>query len=372
MIYLDNAATSMPKPDSVAIALSDALKNCGNAGRSGHELAMNAAKKVYTCRKKLADIFNTTVERVIFTSSATEALNVAIKGTNRKGGVTVVSSMEHNSVMRPLNTLRKNGETVLRQFSVDVKSDSITNDNFSSVSRSATNVVITHASNVCGRILPVKTLKRLAPEDAVFILDASQTAGHIPIDIVDLGVDIICVPGHKGLMGPTGVGALIINPYSDILIDPLIEGGTGIYSKSLEMPEIYPERLESGTLNVCGIAGLYAALEEYRIDKRENECYEYLVRKMRNMVDIIMYGAPEEQGSEDHVPVLLFNKKGYDCETLCDLLSERGFALRAGFHCAPNAHRTLGTYETGGVRASLSKYNTRDEIDMLVSALKDV
>lgn len=372
MIYFDNAATSMPKPPAVSKAMLDAVRDCGNPGRSGHAFAQNAAETVYNCRKKLSNIFNTRPECVIFTSSATEALNTAVKGTNRPGGVTVVSSMEHNSVMRPLNTLRRSGDTVLRQFLVDVNSDDITCDNFSAVSRSATNIVITHASNVCGRILPVSDLRKLAPEEAVFILDASQTAGHIPIDIVRLGVDIMCVPAHKGLFGPMGVGALIINPYSDIIIDPLIEGGTGINSKIPEMPEFYPERLESGTLNVCGIAGLSAALDEYCISDKEYECFRYLLRKMREQVDIIVYGAPEKENYADYVPVLLFNKEGFDCETLCEKLSGLGFALRAGFHCAPNAHRTLGTYDIGGARISLSKYNTAEEIDKFLTALKTI
>lgn len=371
MIYLDNAATSMPKPESVFAAMAEALKTCGNSGRSGHDFAIRAAETVYYCRKKLAQIFNTRPECVIFTASATEALNIAIKGTNCSGGVTVVSSMEHNAVLRPINSLRKNGETVLRQFAVDVTNDHITLDNFSSVSRSATNIVITHASNVCGRILPIETIKKLSPADAVFILDASQTAGHIAIDIVELGVDIICIPAHKGLMGPCGVGAIIINPYSDIIIDPLIEGGTGINSKSLEMPELYPERLEAGTLNVCGIAGLSAALDEYDINGKAQSLFKHLVYKMSSMVDIMLYGSPNGDYSE-YVPVLLFNKKGYDCETLCFLLAEKGFALRAGFHCAPNAHQTLGTYNIGGARASLSKYNTIEELESFLSALESV
>ena len=372
MIYFDNAATSMPKPESVKTAMCKAIFECGNAGRSGHALAQKAAETVFNCRKKLAKIFNTREECVVFTSSATEALNIAIKGTNRIGGVTVVSSLEHNAVMRPINKLRKNGETVMRQFLVDIKSDLVTCDNFSSVCRSATNVVLTHASNVCGRILPIETLKKLAPEDAIFILDASQTAGHIPIDIVKLGVDIICIPAHKGLFGPMGVGAMIINPYSDIIIDTLIEGGTGVNSKSLEMPELLPERLESGTLNVSGIAGWSAALDDYSIDPKEKELFWHLIMRMKNVVDIITYGEPTEQALYNYVPVLLFNKKGYDCEALCERLNEQGFALRGGFHCAPNAHLTLGTYEIGGARISLSKYNTRSEIEEFISALDRV
>lgn len=372
MIYFDNAATSMPKPKSVVSAVSDAMKSCGNSGRGGHKYSLNAAKTVYECRKKLANIFNTRPECVILTASATESLNIAIKGTNRAGGVTLVSSFEHNSVMRPINTLRRNGETVLRQFAVDVNDDSITLDNFSSVSRSATNIVVTHASNVCGRILPIRDLKKLAPTDSVFILDASQTAGHADIDIVELGVDIICIPAHKGLFGPMGVGAMIINPYSDVIIEPLIEGGSGTNSKSLEMPELLPERLEAGTMNVGGIAGFSAALDLYRPSDSESLLFEYLLESISEIVDIMMYGVSPQSDLKKYVPVMLFNKKGYDCETLCELLAERGFALRAGFHCAPNAHQTLGTYDIGGVRISLSKNNTKREIDRFINALAEI
>ena len=166
-----------------------------------------------------------------------------------------------------------------------------------------------------------------------------------------------------------GVGALIINPYSDVIIDSLIEGGTGVNSKSLEMPEEYPERLESGTQNVYGIAGLSAALDEYGIDNGESELFSYLVSELKNVVDITLYGAPQEKNTDGYVPVLLFNKKGFDCEALAEALNKNEIAVRAGFHCAPNAHLTLGTYESGGVRISLSKYNTKREVDTFISRL---
>jgi selenocysteine lyase/cysteine desulfurase len=169
-----------------------------------------------------------------------------------------------------------------------------------------------------------------------------------------------------------GVGALIVNPYSSVIIDPIIEGGTGTNSKSLEMPELLPERLESGTQNVCGIAGFSAALDELEFSDREGELFSYLVSKMRDMVDITIYGAPRGEAVSDYVPVLLFNKKGYDCEELAAMLNNRGFALRAGFHCAPNAHITLGTGEIGGVRLSLGRTNTRREIDRFLSVLTEI
>lgn len=373
MIYFDNAATGLPKSEPVIKAVSSALRECGNPGRGGHEFSIAAAETVYNCRKKLADMFGTRPELVIFTSGATEALNIAVKGTNRVGGVTVVSSLEHNAVMRPVNALRRRGETVMRQFRADIGDDIQTLNNFSAVARGATNVVITHASNVCGRILPVRELRKSAPEDAIFILDASQTAGHIPISITELGVDIMCIPAHKGLYGPMGVGALLINPQSDIYIETLLEGGTGTNSKTFEMPENYPEHLEAGTQNVCGIAGLSAALNGFSYPKRERELFAALVGELKKQDDIILYGAPENDADFNrYVPVLLFNKKGMDCETLCARLDERGFALRAGYHCAPCAHRALGTYDTGGVRLSLGRANTRREVNQFIHALRTI
>lgn len=372
MIYFDNAATSLPKAKGVAEAMSNSLELCGNPGRSGHEFSMRSAEIMYNCRKKLASMFNTRPECVIFTSGATEALNVAIKGTNRPGGVTVVSSMEHNAVMRPLNTLRRMGETVLRQFAVDVNSDGITLENFSAVTRSATSVVVTHASNVCGRILPVEQMRKLVDDEVVFILDASQTAGHIGVDIIELGVDIICIPAHKGLCGPMGVGALIINPYRNIIVDPLIDGGTGTNSKSFEMPEYYPERLEAGTQNLSGIAGFSAALDAFELSQTPMEIFAFLVNELKKEVDITLYGAPVGAEMFNYVPVLLFNKKGYDCETLASLLSEKGFALRAGLHCSPNSHKTLNSFESGGVRLSLGKGNTIEQAHRFLKVLKEI
>ncbi|MBO4452478.1 MAG: aminotransferase class V-fold PLP-dependent enzyme [Clostridia bacterium] len=372
MIYLDNAATGMPKSTSVGKAMADALKNCGNPGRGGHAYSVRAAETVYDCRKKLAEMFGTRPELVVFTSGATAALNMAIKGTNRDGGVTVVSSLEHNSVIRPVNALRKSGKTVMRQFRVEINDDHETLYNFSVAARSATNAVITHASNVCGRILPIKALRREAPSDCVFILDASQTAGHIPFTVTGLGVDVMCIPGHKGLYGPTGIGALIINPDSPVCIETLLEGGTGTDSKSRDMPETFPERLEPGTQNVCGIAGLSAAIDGFSYPEREKEIFRYLTEEMRRLPGIELCGAPGGDNFDGYVPVLLFNKKGFDCEELCAELSDRGFALRAGYHCAPSAHFTLGTAETGGVRISPGRSNTVSEIRKFLKALDSI
>lgn len=369
MIYFDNAATGFPKSRAVAEAMLAAHYYCGNPGRSGHELSVTAAETVYFCRKKLANLFGTSPELVILTSGATEALNVAIKCTNRAGGVTLVSNLEHNAVMRPVNALRQKGLTVMKQFSVDIESDSATEERFLLASRDATNVVLTHASNVCGRILPIRDMMKYVSEDTVTILDASQTAGHIPIDIREIGVDIICIPGHKGLCGPMGTGAIIVNPNSNIVFDTLIEGGTGSDSKNLFMPDYLPERLEAGTCNVCGIAGLLAALGEVDFGGGEQRLFVHLVNGMCEMVDITIYGIREGGDLSKYVPVLLFNKDGYDCESLAFRLAEQGIACRGGFHCAPSAHRAIGSYDTGGVRVSLGRSNSYEEVRIFLSVL---
>ncbi len=369
MIYFDNAATGFPKSDAVARSMAEALNNCGNPGRSGHRLSLAGARTVFDCRKALANMFGTVPERVILTSGATESLNIALKGLCH--GVTVISDMEHNAVLRPLNTLRRAGKTVMKQFSVSVHDDMQTLSNFSRVAKGASFVAVTHGSNVCGKILPIKAMRECLPKSTVFILDASQTAGHIPVDIKELGVDIICIPGHKGLYGPMGTGAMILHPKTDHIPRPLLDGGTGTESKNAEMPATLPERFEAGTQNVCGIAGLLAAIKEHTFCQREKTVFQYILDSMRRMVDITMYGAPVES-VDDYVPVILFNKNGMVCEEVCDRLTESGIACRAGFHCAPLAHRALGTYESGGVRISFGRDSTLRQADKFLDALSQI
>lgn len=370
MIYFDNAATYFPKSKSVADAAAEAILKYGNAGRSGHAYSLSSSLSVYDCRKKLAELFGTVPEKVIFTSGATEALNIAIKGIVKKGSVTLYSNFEHNSVVRPLYSLARKGVTTPVMFDADLQSNEKTVENFKTAAVSPGYAVITHASNVCGRILPIKELKN-ARKNTVFIADCSQTAGHIPIDIKTLSADVICIPAHKGLKGPMGVGALIINPNSDILIDPLIEGGTGQLSKSRFMPDSYPERLEAGTLNISGIAAFSKALDEFVYPENEMKIFKYLVKEMRKIKGVTLHGAPENDFSS-FVPVVLFNVSGKNPEKVSDMLLESDIAVRSGFHCAPLAHKSLGTYELGGVRISLSENNTLSEADLFLKALSEI
>lgn len=372
MIYFDNAATAFPKKPCVAAAAANAVLRLGNPGRSGHSLSLESAKCVFSCREKLARMFGTLPERVIFTSGATAALNTAIKGTNVPGGVTVVSSVEHNSVMRPADALCRAGLTAVRCFRVDTNSDKATLEHFRNVAEDATNVIVTHASNVCGRVLPVAEMRALVPQ-AVFVLDASQTAGHIPVSFAATGADIICIPAHKGLCGPMGLGALMISPESDVLIAPLCEGGTGTNSASRLMPEEYPERLEAGTLNVPGIAGLSAALDALPDTARESEVFGALLDGLSEVKGVELYGAPAPGAEGKYVPVLLFNIRGKDCEDVAAELSARGFAIRAGYHCAPDAHKTIGSFDAGGgVRVSVGASNTVRDAQRLVYAVSRI
>ena len=219
-------------------------------------------------------------------------------------------------------------------------------------------------------ILPLKKLSEIAHKNgALFFVDGAQGAGIIKLDMKSMGIDCLCVPGHKGLLGPMGTGALL---HKNLQFSPIVQGGTGTSSFDYSQPREYPERLEAGTLNVGGIAGLSAALDEFELSEREYAVYDYLVSSMSEMVDITLHGVSRTANKGGRVPVLLFNKKGSDCESVADRLSELGVAVRAGFHCAPNAHKTLGTYETGGVRISLSKYNTQREAELFLDILRTI
>lgn len=372
MIYLDNAATGFPKSDAVLRAMQEAFGSCGNPSRGSHAPAQNADRVLFRCRQLLAERFGSTPENVILTKNATEALNLAIKGLYRPGSEVLTSTLEHNAVMRPLHALRFAQEITLKQFRVDLADDAVTVENFRiAAGGRASMAVVTHASNVCGRILPIREMRNaIRQEDFLFVVDASQTAGHLPIDIRALGADVLCLPGHKGLYGPMGTGALICNPDRVPYFRTLIEGGSGVDSRAAVMPEMLPERLEAGTPNVCGIAGLAAALAEFRFPEREHILFRQFLREMREKRGIRLYGHPANDAAADrYVPVLLFNRDGADCEALAERLAAQEIAVRAGLHCAPAAHRALGTLETGGVRVSLGRSTSAADLQTLLDAL---
>ena len=368
MVYFDNAATGFPKSDAVLRAMAEAHLRFGNPGRSGHSPARLAEEAVYKCRCLLADLFGSTPECVVLCASATAALNMAIKGLYPKGGEVVTSNMEHNAVMRPLHSLRLAQEITLKQFRVDLESDEKTVENFAlCAGKYAGMAVVTHASNVCGRLLPLRKMREaVGREDFLFIADCSQTAGHISVDIRELGADVICIPGHKGLYGPMGTGALIVHPERKPYFRTVIEGGSGVFSISPEMPPMLPERLEAGTPNVCGIAGLAAALTEFSYPAKEGALCELLADGLQQKSGIRVHGRADGGA---YLPVVLFNREGTDPESVAEALSEKGICVRAGLHCAPQAHLALGTSETGGIRVSLGRSNTEDEVRRFLNAL---
>lgn len=372
LVYLDNAATLYPKSKGVFAAMQAAFFGCGNGGRGGHPLSFAAAETVYGCREKLAALFGTVPEKVVLCSGATLALNMAIKGVAPVGGAVLCSNLEHNAVLRPLYALAAAGRIRQDFFAPSFVNTEKTVSNFAAALRADTKLaVFTHASNVCGMCLPVKELCALAKErGAITVVDCAQTAGHIPVDIKDMGADIICLAGHKGMGGPMGIGAMIINPKFALRINTFIEGGTGMASRERAMPPILPERLEAGTANITGIAGLSAACDELRLDEKEQGALrQYLLEGLRSIRGVQVYGADSDA---PYVPMVLFNVKGQSADTVAEKLAARGICVRGGLHCAPLAHAALGTGRYGAVRASLGRYNTALDCGQLLAAVEDI
>lgn len=376
MIYLDNAATTAIKPVSVRHAMQEAMtKYSANPGRGGYALSMDTAEMVYGCRERAARMFGLgQAEGVVFTQNCTHALNFAIKGLMPAGGKAVVSSLEHNAVMRPLTAMRQQG--VRTEAAEVIFGDAAaTFRSFERLIDADTNVVIcTHASNVCGLVLPIGRIGRLCRQRGIpFIVDAAQSAGMIPIDMTQMCIDCLCMPGHKGLYGPPGTGMLLTGRP---IPQTVIEGGTGTFSIDFNQPENLPERLESGTINTVGIAGLSAGLAFVeqkgigRIHDYEIGLLQELYDGLRSIREVVLY---MDRPSVSHFsPVLSFNVEGMPSEQVGEELAQAGFAVRAGLHCAPTAHRRLGTLEQGTVRVSPSVFSRREHIRAFCAQMKKI
>ena len=376
MIYLDNAATSFPKPQQVIRAVNDAMIRYGaNPGRSGHNLSVNTASEIYSARETLDGFFNGYgAENVCFFQNCTYALNAAIKGLVRNGDHIVISSLEHNSVVRPVHYLKLNNYADYSVFSVG-KTVGETVENFKKTFKNNTRIcVVTAVSNVFGNILPIKELAAEAHRlGALLIVDGAQGAGVINIDMKDMGIDCLCIPGHKGLLGPMGTGVLL---HRGLDILPVTYGGTGTSSFELTMPDDYPERLEGGTLNVPGICGLKAGVETVKrlavsnIYKKEKRLSNILFDGLSNIQNTELYSV--NYNSDNYAPVVSFNVKNHHSEAVAGMLNDGGFAVRGGYHCAPLAHIFMGTKDRGTVRVSPSFHTSEKDIKNLLNLVRKI
>jgi cysteine desulfurase family protein len=377
MIYLDNAATTYPKPREVRAAVTDALTRYGaNPGRAGHNLAMASSEEIFRCRSDAAEFFNAPgPECVAFTLNCTHALNYVMKGLLKPGDHVVISCLEHNAVIRPLYALKAFGITYTEARVYPGDNDSTVNA-FRQALRPNTKLVIcTHASNVWGIRLPVERIAALVHQYGIpIVVDSAQSAGLLPIDLQDSGIDYLCVAGHKGLYGPMGTGMLITANGSSLAT--LIEGGTGTESINPAQPSGMPERLESGTQNMPGIAGLRAGIGFVRrhgmekIFNHEISLMRELHRELAEMEGVVLYTPAPDPNY--YVPVLSFNIRGMQSETVGRELNSLGVAVRAGLHCAPAAHRFMGTIETGTVRICPSAFTTMQDIKGAANAVKRI
>ncbi len=368
MIYFDNAATGGRKPDAVLTAVASAVKVSANPGRSGHKLSLSCANLVQDCRNELSDYFGGFgAERVAFTKNCTEALNIAILGTLKKGDHVVTTQMEHNSVLRPLEYLKKSGG-----ISYDVcplnEAGNISPAQFISLVKANTRLaIVTTASNVTGAIPPLEKIRSLLPKSVLFLCDGAQGCGHYDIKMEGAGIDLLAVAGHKGMLGIQGSGALLFS--ERVSPEPIMHGGTGSLSISLDAPDFYPDRLEAGTLSFPAILSLlegtrHLKLHDKRLFARLSHLTAYALRGLKTLPAYRAYSAVNPCG------IVAFSHSRLPSEYVAQLLSdEYDIAVRGGLHCAPLMHEGLGTLDGGLVRASFSAYTSEREIDKLIFAL---
>ena len=343
-MYLDHGATSFPKPSAVSLAMLEAMDSCGNPGRGGYPAAMNGAGVVYTCRRRIGSFFDCDPEQVVFTSSCTHGLNMAIRSLFGPGDRVVVSGFEHNAVTRCLYGLGCQVVVAGRKL---FDWDDTLEEFGRALDSGVSGAVFTHVSNVFGYILPVAEMAKMCREKGIpFVLDAAQSAGHMPVSLRELGADFIAMPGHKGLLGPMGTGVLLCGR----LPEPLLMGGTGSASKDMRMPDFLPDRGEAGTANVPGIAGLCAGIRQLQkyglknIEKREWDAAKSCAEGLKKL-GFRVFSGDHQGGTVSFLPEM-------DCEEGAAQLARRGIAVRAGLHCAPLAHESAGTLETGTIRVS--------------------
>ena len=373
--YLDNAATTMQKPQQVIDAVAAAMCSMGNAGRGAHAASLGAARTIYDAREKLACFFHAeNPKQIAFTMNSTESLNIALKGVLNPGDHVITTMLEHNSVLRPLYELQEKGTelTILKsnpQGTLDYE------DFEKAIKENTKAIVCTHGSNLTGNLVDVKRVGEIAKKHGVlFIVDASQTAGVFPIDVQEMGIDILCFTGHKGLLGPQGTGGIYVR--EGLTVRPLLCGGSGVQTYNKKHPSEMPTALEAGTLNGHGIAGLDAAVEylmETGIDtirEREQDLMWRFYEGVKDIPGVKVYG---DFSTRERCAIVTLNIGDYDSSEVSDeLLMTYGISTRAGGHCAPLMHEALGTVEQGAVRFSFSHYNTDEELNTAIQAVKEM
>lgn len=370
IINFDNAATTYPKPPEVRLAAEKAILRCGNAGRGGHPIASRTSELIYNARETVAAFFGTQPELVVFTLNCTHALNLAIQGMAAKGGHFIISNLEHNSVLRPVYALAREGRIRYSIAAVKPKAQD-TLESFAALIRPDTRAVIcTLASNVTGQILPWRGIGRLCQEKGICMIgDGAQVCGTLPVSLKEDGINILCTAGHKGLYGITGTGLLVSD--GKFPLPPLMRGGSGSMSNLPDQPDMMPDVLESGTLNVIGAASVRAGIRFVQkkglsqIYRSESALCDALISQLSGIPEVTVY----RNAQSEYAPIVAFNIGQIPSEEVSAALAEQGFCLRAGLHCAPLAHHTMGT-KNGAVRFSPSVFSKLPDVLRLGEAVK--
>lgn len=375
MIYMDNAATTMRKPKEVTEAVVQAMNSIGNAGRGATEAALSASRIIYDTRERLSRFFHAeNPKQIVFTANSTESLNIAIKGTLNPGDHVITTVLEHNSVLRPLYECRDKG-VELTILPSDEKGNICYEEMESAIRENTRAIICTHGSNLTGNMVDIHRVGSIAKGRGIlFVVDASQTAGVFPIDVQTMNIDILCFTGHKSLLGPQGTGGMYVR--EGLAVRPLLCGGSGVDTYNMHHPQEMPTALEAGTLNGHGIAGLNAALKYLEetgieeIEKKETDLMRRFYEGISQIKGVKIYGDFE---AEKRCPIVTFNIADYDSSEISDeLFVAYGISTRPGAHCAPLMHKALGTEKQGAVRFSFSHYNTEEEVDAAIEAVREI